>query len=218
MRIILLGAPGSGKGTQGQKLAEKLHIPQIAAGDILREIAQSDSELGQRIKAIMKSGALLPDSEIIAVIQDRISQKDCLDGFILDGFPRTLGQAKALEENNVGIDYALELRVSEELLVSRLTGRWIHVASGRTYHQVTNPPKQAGIDDITGEPLIQREDDKEETIRNRIRVFREQTQSVSDYYQAHQGTRNIPVYVGIQGQGEIEAITQEIFQAIEPSM
>ena len=214
MRIILLGAPGSGKGTQGQILAEKLHIPQIAAGDILREIAASESELGQRIKAIMQSGALLPDSEIIAVIQNRISQDDCASGFILDGFPRTLGQAKALEENNVGIDYALELRVSEEVLVSRLTGRWIHVASGRTYHQVSNPPKQAGVDDITGEPLIQREDDKEETIRNRLKVFREQTQAVSDYYQAEQGKANIPVYVEIQGQGEIEAITKRVFEAI----
>lgn len=182
MRIILLGPPGSGKGTQAQYLVERLEIPQISTGEMLRQAVKDETPLGKRCQSIMKQGQLVPDDIIINLVKDRIAKPDCERGFLLDGFPRTVRQAEVLMLSGVKIDKAVELVVPEEELIRRLSGRWVHPGSGRIYHTVYNPPLREGHDDITGEPLIQREDDKEETVRRRLDVYRHQTQPIMDYF------------------------------------
>lgn len=183
VRIILLGPPGAGKGTQAQFLVEQCGIPQISTGDMLRAAVKAGTELGKRVKQVMDSGALVSDDIIIELVRERIAQPDCQDGFLFDGFPRTLVQAQALEEAGIGIDLVLEISVPDEVIVSRLDGRRVHPGSGRVYHIVHNPPQRPGIDDVTGEPLIQRDDDKAETVLGRLRVYHEQTAPLIDFYQ-----------------------------------
>lgn len=182
MKVILLGPPGAGKGTQAQFVKERFNIPQISTGDMLRQAVAADSPLGRKARFIMDSGALVPDDIIIKLVKDRISQSDCNNGFLLDGFPRTLAQAKALTMANIHVDNVLELEISDDEIVKRLTGRWVHPGSGRVYHVEHNPPKNDYKDDLTGEPLIQREDDTEATIRKRLSVYRTQTQPVASFY------------------------------------
>lgn len=182
MKLILLGPPGAGKGTQAQFICEKYHIPQISTGDMLRAAVKSGSELGRQVKDIMDSGALVSDDLIIALVQDRIQQADCANGFLLDGFPRTIPQAQALNDAGVSIDFVVEIAVDDEQIVSRLSGRRVHEGSGRVYHLEHNPPQTEGVDDITGEPLIQREDDREETVRNRLSVYHSQTEPLVKFY------------------------------------
>lgn len=182
MRIILLGPPGSGKGTQAQYIVERLEIPQISTGEMLRQAVKDQTPLGRRIQSIMEQGHLVPDEIMINLVKERIAQSDCAHGFLLDGFPRTVRQAEVLMLSGVKIDKAVELVVPEEELIRRLSGRWVHPGSGRIYHNVYNPPLRAGHDDLTGEPLIQREDDKEETVRRRLEIYSHQTQPIMDYY------------------------------------
>tara|TARA_R110002110_G_scaffold404606_1_gene623047 strand:- start:50569 stop:51225 length:657 start_codon:yes stop_codon:yes gene_type:complete len=182
MKVILLGPPGAGKGTQAQFITERFNIPQVSTGDMLRQAVAADTSLGRKAKFIMDSGGLVPDDIIINLVKERIQQPDCSNGFLLDGFPRTLAQAKALSLANIQVDNVLELEISDNEIVSRLTGRWIHPASGRVYHTEHQPPQKAFKDDVTGEPLIQRDDDKEGTIRKRLDVYRTQTQPVASFY------------------------------------
>jgi len=182
MKVILLGPPGAGKGTQAQFIRERFNIPQISTGDMLRQAVAEDSSLGRKASFIMDSGGLVPDDIIINLVKDRIQKPDCEQGFLLDGFPRTLAQAKALDSANIHVDNVLELEVSDNEIVERLAGRWVHPASGRVYHNKHNPPEKAGKDDVTGEKLIQRDDDKEITIRKRLNIYRTQTQPVASFY------------------------------------
>ena len=210
MKIILLGPPGAGKGTQAQFIQERLNIPQISTGDMLRAAVSSGSELGQRVKAVMDSGALVSDDIIIELVKERIAQPDCAAGFLFDGFPRTIPQAEAMREAGVPIDAVLEIQVNDEELVARITGRRVHPGSGRVYHVIYNPPQQEDIDDVTGEPLQQRPDDTEATVRERLSVYAEQTQPLIAYYQGQDGIR----YVEIDGQGEVSAIQDAIAQSL----
>src|SRR5690554_2255019 len=175
MRLILLGAPGAGKGTQAQFICERFNIPQISTGDMLRAAVKEGSELGVKVKEIMTSGGLVSDDIIIALVKERITQPDCENGFLFDGFPRTIPQADAMKEAGVKLDHVLEIAVEDEEIVKRLAGRRVHPGSGRVYHVEYNPPKEAGKDDVTGEALIQRDDDRESTVRNRLAVYHEQT-------------------------------------------
>lgn len=183
MRVILLGPPGAGKGTQAQKLGKALDVPLISTGDMLRQAAKEGTPLGLKAKTIMAAGRLVSDEIIIALVKDRISAQDCKQGFLLDGFPRTVPQAQALVDQNIVINHAIEIDVPDEEIVRRLSGRWVHPGSGRVYHQDSHPPKKEGVDDETGEPLVQREDDQEQTVRKRLEVYRALTQPVSDFYQ-----------------------------------
>jgi adenylate kinase len=204
MRIILLGPPGAGKGTQAQFIKERLGIPQISTGDMLRAAVASGSELGQRVKAVMDSGALVSDEIIIDLVKDRIVQADCANGFLFDGFPRTIPQAQAMQAAGVEIDAVVEIHVADEELVKRITGRRVHPESGRVYHIEYNPPQKADQDDITGEPLIQREDDTEATVRERLAVYNEQTAPLIEFYSAlqDQGLN----YIRVDGNGAVEDI------------
>lgn len=184
LRIILLGPPGAGKGTQAHKIIEQYRIPQISTGDILRHETKIQSDIGIKAQEYMSKGALVPDDVIIAIVKKRLLEKDCVNGFLLDGFPRTVGQAEALRDANIDIDAVILLEVNDDEIVERLGGRLVHPASGRVYHIHTHPPKSAGIDDVTGEPLIQRQDDKEETIRQRLRVYHSQTSPLIQFYQS----------------------------------
>ena len=183
MRLILLGAPGAGKGTQAQFICERYDIPQISTGDMLRAAVKEGSELGLKVKEILNTGGLVSDDIIIALVKERIAQPDCANGFLFDGFPRTIPQADAMKDGGVKIDHVLEIAVADEEIVNRLAGRRVHPASGRVYHVVYNPPKEEGKDDVTGEALIQREDDSESTVRNRLSVYHEQTEPLVGYYQ-----------------------------------
>lgn len=209
MRIILLGAPGVGKGTQSSLLADKLHIPKIATGDMLRAAIQTHSPFGLKAKTFMDAGHLVPDDVIIELAVDRIHQDDCKNGFIFDGFPRTIAQAKALQDHHVDIDHVIEIQVEDNEIIHRLSGRRVHLPSGRIYHVDYNPPKVSDKDDITGEPLTQREDDKETTIRNRLKVYRDQTEALVAYYQQMQGA-SAPQFHSIAGLGDAEEIHQQI--------
>ncbi|UDL04148.1 adenylate kinase [Marinobacter sp. CA1] len=216
MRVIMLGAPGAGKGTQAQFITERFDIPQISTGDMLRAAVKAESELGLQVKEIMATGGLVSDDIIIGLIQERVTQEDCKNGFLLDGFPRTIPQAEALKDQGIGIDYVVEIAVEDEEIVSRLSGRRVHEASGRTYHVKYDPPKVEGRDDETGEPLIQREDDKEDTIRKRLEVYHSQTAPLVDYYQDWAGKDNAaPKYVRVEGIGSLDDIRDAILSQLK---
>ncbi|CAH0990406.1 Adenylate kinase [Sinobacterium norvegicum] len=213
MRIILLGAPGAGKGTQAQYLVEKFGIPQISTGDMLRAAIKAESPLGLKVKSVMESGGLVTDEIIIDLVKDRISQDDCVKGFLFDGFPRTIPQAEAMVEAGVDIDHVVEIDVADEEIVARLGGRRVHAESGRVYHTVYNPPKVAGKDDETGEDLIQREDDSEETVRNRLAIYHDQTKPLVAFYQGQTGDK-AAVYSHIAGVGSVDDIRDKMFAAL----
>jgi adenylate kinase len=211
MRLILLGPPGAGKGTQAQFISEKYAVPQVSTGDMLRAAIKSGSELGLKVKDVMDSGALVSDQLIIALVQERIQQADCANGFLLDGFPRTIPQAQALKDAGVSIDFVIEISVDDEQIVSRLSGRRVHEGSGRVYHIEHNPPQKAGIDDATGEPLIQREDDREETIRNRLSVYHSQTEPLVNFYKdLAQANKGAPIFSSIDGLGSLDEVQARI--------
>ncbi|WP_168015913.1 adenylate kinase [Halomonas salinarum] len=217
MRLILLGAPGAGKGTQAQFICERFGIPQISTGDMLRAAVKEGSELGVKVKEIMTTGGLVSDDIIIALVKERISQPDCANGFLFDGFPRTLPQADAMKDAGVKIDHVLEIAVDDEEIVKRLAGRRVHQGSGRVYHVEYNPPKEIGKDDVTGEALIQREDDQESTVRNRLSVYHEQTAPLVDYYKqwAKEEPEVAPVYHRVEGVGSVDDITRQVIDALE---
>jgi len=212
MRLILLGAPGAGKGTQAAFLTEHFHIPQISTGDMLRQAVKEQSNLGKTAEKIMVSGGLVPDDLIIELVKQRINQQDCAEGFLLDGFPRTLGQAKSLREANVSLDYVVNIDVPDEAIIERITGRRIHPASGRVYHIHHQPPQKEGFDDSTGEPLIQRDDDKEETVRKRLTIYHEQTKPLVTYYAnwAEQAPNEAPKFFQIDGTGSVAGIRDDL--------
>lgn len=216
MRLILLGAPGAGKGTQAAFICEKFGIPQISTGDMLRAAVKAGTPLGLQAKAVMDAGQLVSDELIINLVKDRIAQPDCAKGFLFDGFPRTIPQADAMKAAGVKLDYVLEIDVPFEAIIDRMSGRRSHPASGRTYHVKFNPPKVEGIDDITGEPLVQREDDKEETVKKRLQVYSDQTRPLVDYYSnwAKAEPQAAPQYRAISGTGSVEEITARAFAAL----
>lgn len=211
MRIILLGSPGSGKGTQAQFITQKYAIPQISTGDMLRAAVREGTPLGVEAKKVMDAGGLVSDDIILGLIKERITQADCQNGFLLDGFPRTIAQAEGLEKMGVIIDNVVEIVVADEEIVKRMAGRRVHTQSGRTYHTLFNPPKVEGIDDVTGEPLILRDDDKEETVRKRLSVYHEQTKPLVGYYSAV--GRNVQ-FASIEGVGSVDEITAKVFAVL----
>ncbi|MFT4862103.1 MAG: adenylate kinase [Pseudohongiellaceae bacterium] len=210
MRIILLGAPGAGKGTQGQFVTEKFGIPQISTGDMLRAAVKNKTELGLQVEQVMASGGLVTDGIIIAIVKERIAEADCENGFLLDGFPRTIPQAQSMVDAGVAIDVVLEIDVPDEEIVNRLSGRRVHLDSGRIYHVTYSPPKIAGKDDVTGEELIQREDDKEETIRNRLAVYHEQTEPLVDFYKDIEASQSGVKVLKIGGVAPVDEIKAAI--------
>ena len=216
MRVILLGAPGAGKGTQAQLIMEKFGIPQISTGDMLRAAVKAGTSLGLQAKDIMTAGGLVSDDLIIALVKERISQSDCNNGFLFDGFPRTIPQAEALLDAGIAIDHVIEIDVADEEIVARLSGRRVHEASGRVYHVIYNAPKIADHDDITGEPLVQRPDDSEETVRKRLSVYHAQTEPLVGFYQqlAASGERNAPTYTRIDGIGSVDDIRQQLLSVL----
>jgi len=216
MRLILLGAPGAGKGTQATFITKRFGIPQISTGDMLRAAVKAGTPLGLQAKKVMDSGALVSDDIILGLVKERIAQPDCAAGFLFDGFPRTIVQADALKANGVKLDYVLEIDVPDSAIVERMSGRRVHVASGRTYHDRFNPPKTAGVDDVTGEPLIQRVDDQEETVKKRLAVYAQQTRPLVEYYQrwAASGDREAPAYRKISGTGSVDDITARALAAL----
>jgi len=216
MRIILLGGPGAGKGTQAGFIKEKFAIPQISTGDMLRAHVKAGSELGKAAKKIMDAGGLVSDDIIMGMVKERITEDDCANGFLFDGFPRTLAQADALKDAGIYVDAVVEIDVPDEEIIKRMSGRRVHLASGRTYHVVFNPPKEEGKDDVTGEPLIQRDDDKEETVRARLEVYHNQTEPLIVYYSrwAEEGAEGAPRYVKVEGIGSVDEIRQRIFDGL----
>ena len=216
MRLILLGAPGAGKGTQAAFICQRFGIPQISTGDMLRAAVKAGTPLGLAAKRVMDSGALVSDDIIIGLVKERIAQPDCANGFLFDGFPRTIPQADAMKAAGVKLDYVLEIDVPDEAIIERMSGRRSHAASGRTYHVKFNPPKVAGRDDITGEELVQREDDKEETVRKRLQVYQNQTRPLVAYYSdwAATGDPEAPKYRKIGGTGTVDEITARALAAL----
>ncbi|MDV6320522.1 adenylate kinase [Chromohalobacter sp. HP20-39] len=217
MRLILLGAPGAGKGTQAQFICEHFDIPQISTGDMLRTAVKEESELGLKVKEIMSSGGLVSDDIIISLVKERITQPDCANGFLFDGFPRTIPQADAMKDANVKLDHVLEVAVDDEEIVKRLAGRRVHPGSGRVYHVEYQPPKEEGKDDVTGEAIVLRDDDQESTVRNRLSVYHEQTEPLVQYYRAwaQQDPQSAPAYHRVEGTGSVEAIRQQVLTALE---
>jgi adenylate kinase len=216
MRLILLGAPGAGKGTQATFICKHYGIPQISTGDMLRAAVKAGTPLGLQAKQVMDAGALVSDDIIIGLVKERITQPDCAKGFLFDGFPRTIVQADAMKAAGVRLDLVLEIDVPDEAIIERMSGRRSHQASGRTYHVKFNPPKVAGVDDVTGEPLIQRDDDKEETVKKRLNVYQKQTRPLVDYYSqwAAAGTAQAPRYARVIGTGTVEEITARVMGAL----
>jgi len=216
MRLILLGAPGAGKGTQATFICQKYGIPQISTGDMLRAAVKAGTPLGLEAKAVMASGGLVSDELIINLVKERLTQPDCANGFLFDGFPRTIPQADAMKAAGVDLDYVLEIDVPFDAIVERMSGRRSHPASGRTYHVKFNPPKVEGVDDVTGEALIQRDDDKEETVKKRLEVYSSQTRPLVEYYSnwAKHDAAKAPKYRAISGQGEVETIKERAFTAL----
>lgn len=216
MRLILLGGPGAGKGTQANYIIKQFNIPQISTGDMLRAAVKAGTPLGIEAKKIMDAGGLVSDDIIIGLVKDRIQQADCASGFLFDGFPRTIPQAEAMKNAGVNIDYVVEIAVDDEEIVKRMSGRRVHLSSGRTYHIVFNPPKVAGKDDVTGEDLIQRDDDQESTVRKRLEIYHSQTKPLVSYYSkwAETGDSDAPIYVKIDGIGKVEDIRDAIFAAL----
>ncbi|MDO8284521.1 MAG: adenylate kinase [Rhodoferax sp.] len=217
MRLILLGAPGAGKGTQATFICQKYGIPQISTGDMLRAAVKAGSPLGLEAKAIMASGGLVSDDLIINLVKDRLTQPDCANGFLFDGFPRTIPQADAMKAAGVKLDYVVEIDVPFDAIIERMSGRRSHPASGRTYHVKFNPPKVAGVDDVSGEPLIQRDDDKEETVKNRLDVYSAQTRPLVDYYSswAARDAASAPKYRAVSGMGDVDVIKSRVFEALD---
>ncbi|MEQ8956118.1 MAG: adenylate kinase [Gammaproteobacteria bacterium] len=214
MRIILLGAPGAGKGTQAQFITEKYGIPQISTGDMLRAAVKAQSELGKQVEQVMAAGGLVTDDIIIALVKDRISQSDCARGFLFDGFPRTIPQAEAMVDAAVAIDVVLEIDVADEEIVKRLSGRRVHPGSGRVYHVEFNPPKSAGKDDETGEDLVQRDDDREETVRKRLAVYHQQTKPLVSFYENLAATGAAVRIVKVDGVAPVAEIKNAILSAL----
>jgi adenylate kinase len=216
MRLILLGAPGAGKGTQATFICQKYGIPQISTGDMLRAAVKAGTPLGLEAKSVMASGGLVSDDLIINLVKERIGQADCANGFLFDGFPRTIPQAEAMKAAGVKLDYVLEIDVPFDAIIERMSGRRSHPASGRTYHVKFNPPTVQGLDDVTGEPLIQREDDKEETVKKRLEVYSAQTRPLVDYYSqwAQNDAAAAPKYRAISGMGSVDDITARAFEAL----
>ncbi|HQR60002.1 MAG TPA: adenylate kinase [Methylophilaceae bacterium] len=217
MRVILLGAPGAGKGTQANTIKEKFNIPQISTGDMLRAAVKAGTQLGLEAKKFMDAGGLVPDEVIIGLVKERIKAADCANGFLFDGFPRTIPQAEAMKQAGVDIDYVVEIDVPDEEIIKRMSGRRVHLPSGRTYHILFNPPKVAGKDDLTGEDLVQREDDREETVKKRLEVYHSQTKPLVNYYSswAAKGEGKAPKYVRVNGIGAVDSIRDSIFVALK---
>jgi len=216
MRVILLGAPGAGKGTQANYIREKFNIPQISTGDMLRAAVKAGTPLGVAAKKVMDAGGLISDDIIINLVKERIKDADCANGFLFDGFPRTIPQAQAMKDAGIPIDYVVEIEVLDSEIIKRMSGRRVHPASGRTYHVVFNPPKVAGKDDITGEELVQRPDDIEDTVIKRLNVYHEQTKPLVEYYSAwaKSGDAKAPKCVNIPGVGSVDGIRDQIFAAL----
>ncbi len=217
MRLILLGGPGAGKGTQANFIKEKFQIPQISTGDMLRAAIKAGTELGKKAKGYMDSGALVPDDVIIGLVKERILEADCKKGFLFDGFPRTIPQADAMKAAGVAIDAVVDIDVPDEEIIKRMSGRRVHLSSGRTYHIIFNPPKEEGKDDVTGEDLIQRDDDQEETVRKRLEVYHAQTEPLIDYYKnwKSSGEAGAPRYIRIEGVGKVDEIRDQIFSGLK---
>ena len=214
MKVLLLGAPGAGKGTQAQFITREFNIPQISTGDMLRAAIKAGTELGLEAKKIMDQGGLVRDDIIIGLVKERIAQPDCANGFLFDGFPRTLAQAGAMVEAGVNLDAVVEIDVPDEAIVERMSGRRVHIASGRTYHVTYNPPKVEGKDDVTGEDLIQRDDDKEETVKKRLAVYHEQTEVLVDFYSRLTG-EHAPRYIKVDGTKNVDDVKAEILAALK---
>jgi adenylate kinase len=216
MRIILLGAPGAGKGTQAQQLIKKYGIPQISTGDMLRSAIKEKTTLGLNVEKVIQSGGLVSDEMIIPLVKERLEKEDCKKGYLLDGFPRTIAQADAMKHHELHVDYVIEIRVNDEDIIQRISGRRMHLASGRTYHIQYNPPRIAGQDDPTGEPLIQREDDKDSTVKQRLAIFHKETQPLIDYYStwAASTDTNAPHYTCVSGIGTLQGIHDSIVLAL----
>jgi len=217
MRLILLGGPGAGKGTQANFIKDKYQIPQISTGDMLRAAIKAGTELGKKAKGYMDSGGLVPDEVIIGLVKERIKEADCQKGFLFDGFPRTIPQADAMKDAGVSLDAVVDINVPDTEIIKRMSGRRVHLASGRTYHVTFNPPKEEGKDDVTGEALIQRDDDQEETVRNRLDVYHAQTEPLVDYYKSWEssGESAAPVYIRVEGVGKVEEIRDQIYSALD---
>ncbi len=217
MRLILLGGPGAGKGTQATFITQKYGIPQISTGDMLRAAVKAGTPLGLEAKKIMDAGGLISDEIITGLVKDRVQEDDCANGYLLDGFPRTIPQADAMREFNIDVDYVVEISVDDAEIIKRMSGRRAHLASGRTYHVVYNPPKEEGKDDVTGEPLVQRDDDQEDTVKKRLDVYHEQTEPLIDYYQefAASAKAQAPKYIKIDGIGGVDDIKEKIFTSLQ---
>ncbi len=214
MRIILLGPPGAGKGTQAQFLSQALDIPKISTGDMLRQAAQADSPLGREVAHVMASGALVSDDTMIALVQERIAKPDCAKGFLLDGFPRTMPQAEALTAAQVPVDYVINIDVPDDAIVTRMAGRRVHPASGRVYHAEFNPPRVEGYDDETGDPLVQREDDSEETVRHRLGVYAGETHPLLAYYEEQAAKNSALQFVVVDGTHQVDVVREAMLKAV----
>ena len=217
MKVLLLGAPGAGKGTQAQFIKEAFNIPQISTGDMLRAAVKAGTSLGIEAKKIMDAGGLVRDDIIIGLVKERIQEADCANGFLFDGFPRTLAQAEAMKEAGVVLDFVVEIDVPDEVIVERMSGRRVHMASGRTYHLVYNPPKVAGKDDETGEDLIQRDDDQAETVQKRLNVYHEQTEVLVEYYGKQSVETGLPGYIKVDGTQDVNEVKEHVLAQLQES-